>query len=76
MVPVQGGPFSDGLEAQAFMSLHLFLGRQEFVACQVFGQPCCAGICRGFYVYQEYESQSGLLRNRSLYFYLGLLYSG
>lgn len=78
MVPVQGGPFS---EAQGFMSelsLHLPLAREEFVVCQLLGQPCCAGSCRGFCAHQQLpqqESQNGLL-SKTLHSYLGLLYSG
>lgn len=45
MVPVQGGHFSAGSEAQALMSelplhLHLLPGREEFAGCQLVGQPC------------------------------------
>lgn len=64
MAPVQCGPFSDGSEAQGFMS-------EEFVVCQLFGQPCYAGSCRGFCAHQQLpqqESQSGLLRSTSFLF--------
>lgn len=48
MVPVQGGPFSDGSEAQGLTS-------EEFAVCQLFGQPCCAGSCRGFCAHKQPE---------------------